>query len=130
VGDWSNGDGAHAAGGAVGIEITPIENWLSIETSVSAIRGAGGTEMPIEVALRKPWQLSPKLELMAGIAPELVRRFGADGATFGGVWVSAHVMVWPRRNVGWFAEAAYEFTFPRGGTDKAIEFSTGLLIGR
>ena len=44
----------HAAGGTVGVEITAIEDRLSIETSVSAIHASGQTEMPIEVAFRRP----------------------------------------------------------------------------
>lgn len=130
TGDWSRDEGMHAAGGTVGLEITPIENRLSIETSVSAIRAKGRTEMPVEVAFRKPWQLAPNLELMAGIAPEVIHRFGTDGETFGGMSFGGHVMVWPRRNIGWFAEGAYEVTFPREGKEKAVEFSAGLLIGR
>src|SRR5690348_8310996 len=99
-------------------EITPIENRLSIETGVSTIRAKGRTEMPVEVAFRKPWQLVPNLELMAGIAPEVIHHFGTDGETFGGMSFGVQVMVWPRRNIGWFAEGAYEVTFPREGKER------------
>ncbi len=130
AGDWSHEEGMHPSGATVGVEITPIENWLSIETSVSVIHAEDHTEMPIEVAFRKPWQLTPKIEFMAGAAPELIRRFGPDGETFGGVSFSGHVMVWPRRNIGWFAEAGYELAFPHAGTEKSVSFAAGLLIGR
>ncbi len=129
-GEWSRDEGIRPGGATAGVEITPIENWLSIETSISAVYAEHDTEMPIEVAFRKPWQLTPHLELMAGVAPEVVRRFGRGGETFGGVSFGAHVMVWPRRNLGWFAEGAYELTFPHGGTDRAVAFSAGLLMGR
>lgn len=130
TGDWSRDDGMKPGGATAGLEITPIENWLSIETSVSAIFAEGHTEMPIEVAFRKPWQLTPKIEFMAGAAPELIHRFGPDSETFGGVSVSAHVMVWPRPNIGWFAETSYEVAFPKDGTEKGVSFSVGLLFGR
>jgi hypothetical protein len=129
-GDWSRDGGLHATGATVGVEITPVENWLSIETSVGASRVNGVTEMPIEVAFRKPLQLSPKVELMGGAAPELVHRFGARAETFPGISFGGHVMVWPRRGIGWFAEGAYELGFPRDGVEKGVEFSAGVLIGR
>jgi hypothetical protein len=130
TGDWSRDEGMRFGGATAGVEINPIENWLSIEPSVSAIYAKHATEMPIEVAFRKPWQLTPQVELMAGVAPEVVRRFGPGGETFGGVSFGAHVMVWPRRNIGWFAESAYELVFPRDGTERGVSLSAGLLIGR
>src|SRR5512138_2722087 len=130
AGDWSSEDGMRPAGATVGVEITPIENWLSIETSVSAVHAERHTEMSIEVAFRKPWQLTPHIELMAGAAPVLVRHFGPGGETFGGVSFGAHVMVWPRNNIGWFAESAYELAFPHDGTEKGVSFAAGLLLGR
>src|SRR5215469_10480453 len=126
TGDWSRDEGMRPGGATVGVEITPIENWLSIEASISAIYAAHHTEMPIEVAFRKPWQLTPQVELMAGVAPEVVRRFGPGAETFGGVSFGAHVMVWPRRNVGWLAESAYELVFPRNGTERGVSLSAGL----
>jgi hypothetical protein len=129
AGDWSRDDGLAPGGATLGVEVTPIEHWLSIETSVSAIHAEDGTELPVEVAFRKPWQLTPTLELMAGIAPEVVHRFGPAPETFGGVSLGAHIMVWPRPHVGWFAEGAYELAFPRAGTEKGIGLSAGLLIG-
>ena len=128
--DISGGTGFQPAGASIGFEVTPIEGWLSIETSVEAHHSDEGTEMPIEVAFRKPWQLSKTVEFMAGVAPEIVRRFGASGETFGGVSFGGHFMIWPRPNIGWYAEAAYEVAFPQDGTHKSIAFAAGILIGR
>ena len=130
AGDWSRDAGFHPVGASLGIEVTPIEHWLSIETSIGAHHGDDGTEVPIEVAFRKPWQLSRRVEFMAGVAPEIIHSFGAQPDTYAGASFGAHVMVWPRRNLGWYAESAYEVTFPRDGTQKGIGISVGMLIGR
>ena len=73
--------------------------------------------------------LPRRSSLWPELRPELIRRFGPDGETFGGLSFSAHVMVWPRRNIGWFAEARYELAFPHDGTKKSVSFAAGLLIG-
>ena len=130
AGDWSRHESLHPVGATAGFEITPIEHWLSIETSLGAHHSDDGTEMPIEVAFRKPWQLSPRVEFMAGVAPEIIHAFGAQPETYGGVSVGGHFMIWPRQNLGWYAESAYEVTFPRAGAHKGMGISAGILIGR
>jgi hypothetical protein len=129
AGDASRGDGFQPAGAEGGFEITPIENRLSIETTVGVHHGDEGTEMHLEVAFRKPWQLSRTVEFMAGVAPTLVHTFGASGESFGAISAGGHFMVWPSPNLGWYAESAYEVGFPTAGAHKGVEFSGGILIG-
>jgi len=130
AGEASRGEGFQPAGIEGGFEVTPIEGLLSIETTVSVHHGDDGTEVPIEVAFRKPWQVTPTVEFMAGVAPSLVHAFGAESETFGAVSAGGHFMVWPRPNVGWYVESAYEVAFPNRGTQHSVEFAAGILIGR
>lgn len=130
AGEASHGEGFQPAGIEGGFEVTPIEGKLSIETTIGTHHGDDGTEMHLEVAFRKPWQLSKTVEFMAGVAPTLVRTFGTAAETFGAVSIGGHFMVWPRPNVGWYAESAYEVGFPKTGTHRGAEFSAGILFGR
>jgi hypothetical protein len=56
--------------------------------------------------------------------------FRRQRGTFGGVSSGDHFTIWPRPNIGWYAEAAYEVTFPQDGTHNSIAFAAGILIGR
>ena len=127
AGDWSHAEGWQPRGGTLAFEITPIEHWLELEIGATAIHTSGGTETEADLLFKKPWTLSRRVELMAGIGPELVH---ADGATFWGFSTVADIMVWPRRNVGVYVEPGYERTFPHAGARNGMAIAAGLLIGR
>jgi len=129
AGDWSPDDGVHAGGGTVAFEVTPIERWLEIEVGATVIRSHLSTETSVDLLLKKPWTISRKVEFMAGIGPELIHATDADG-THVGVSVIADLMVWPKRNVGWYLEPGYEEAFPAAGVRRGFGFAAGLLIGR
>ncbi len=63
-----------SAGGSVAAELTPVENWLEMESGITALRGAGHNEIAVDLLFKKPWQLSATAEFMAGLGPELRSR--------------------------------------------------------
>jgi hypothetical protein len=128
AGDWSHAEGAHP-GGTVAFEVTPIEHWLELEVGFTAIRGDAGTEMPVDVLFKKPWQFSPTFEFMVGVGPEIVHETGPDHGTFWGLSSVADFMFWPRKRVGWYVEPGYEVTFRHGSAHHGLGIAAGLLIG-
>jgi hypothetical protein len=129
AGDWSRAEGFHP-GGTFAFEITPIEHWLELEVGVTALWSDGSTEMPVDVLVKKPWQLSRNVEFMVGVGPELVFATGSNAATFWGIEAVADLMVWPRRNVGWYIEPGYETTMRDGVRRHGLGIAVGLLLGR
>lgn len=129
AGDWSRAEGLHP-GGTVAVEMTPIEHWLEIETGVTAIRSAGSTETSVDLLAKKPWQFSRTVEFMAGAGPEVVHATGFGAATFWGAEVVADLMVWPRRNIGWYLEPGYEMTMRAGMRHQGLGIAAGLIVGR
>jgi hypothetical protein len=129
AGDWSRAEGFHP-GGTFAIEVTPIENWLEVEVGFTAIRADASTEMPVDVLFKKPWRLSREVELMVGLGPEIVHTTGADHSTFWGLESVIDIMVWPRKNLGWYFEPGYEITFRDGTRHHGLGLAAGLLIGR
>ncbi|HUC78083.1 MAG TPA: hypothetical protein VMS04_22475 [Vicinamibacterales bacterium] len=129
AGDWSRMEGFHP-GATFAFEVTPIEHWLELEVGVSAIRADGSTEVPVDVLLKKPWQLGRSLEFMIGAGPEIIHATGPNSRTFWGIEAVADLMFWPSRNLGWYVEPGYEATFPDGMTKGGMAIAVGLLIGR
>jgi hypothetical protein len=129
AGDWSRDGGVHP-GGTFAFEVTPIEHWLELEVGVTVIRSDGSTEVPVDVLFKKPWQLSRTVEFMAGAGPELVHAIGRNPGTFWGIEAVADLMVWPRRNIGWYVEPAYEMTIRDGARHHGVGLAAGVHIGR
>ena len=118
-------------GPTVAVEVTPIEKWLELEAGVTPSFGRGTTEWATDLLFKKPWTLSPALELMAGVGPEWIhtRESGATANSIGGEAV-LDFMFWPRRwkhKYGWYVEPAYEYNFGKGH-EQSIGASFGLLI--
>ena len=129
AGDWSRDEGFHP-GGTFAFEVTPIENWLELEVGVTAIHGDTGTELPVDLLFKKPWQISRTFEFMIGAGPELVHATGPESATFWGLEGVLDFMFWPRKNVGWYVEPGYEVTMRGGVREHAVGIAVGLLLGR
>jgi hypothetical protein len=70
-----------SAGGTVAVEFTPIENWLELESGITALRGAGHNEFAVDLLFKKPWRLSATSEFMAGVGPELSYHSGTGAGT-------------------------------------------------
>jgi hypothetical protein len=115
----------------VAIEVTPVENWLELEAGVTPLFSRHhSTEWNTALLFKKPWTLSKKAELMAGVGPEWVhtREPGARRNSVAGEAV-LDFMFWPGRKhkFGWFLEPGYDYNFARGH-ERSFGISGGLLI--
>jgi hypothetical protein len=59
-------------GPTVAVEFEPIEGWLEIEIGVTPSFSRRSTEWGADVLFKKPWTLSKKAEVMAGVGPSWV----------------------------------------------------------
>jgi hypothetical protein len=114
-------------GAALGFEVTPIENWLEIEFGVAALRGSGHTELESELIVKKPFRLSPTVEMMLGAGP-LVSRTVKDPqkGTSLGVEVVIDFQFWPYKDTGWFLEPTWSRT--SHGGEQSYGLTGGLLL--
>ena len=130
AGDWSPAEGLHPKGGTFAFEVTPVEGWLEVEVGVAATWADGGTEVPVDVLFKKPWQFSRQFELMIGAGPELIHATRPNPATYWGLSSVLDFMFWPKKNIGWYAEPGYELTFRNRAAHHGLAMAAGLLIGR
>jgi hypothetical protein len=128
--DWNLKDGGWSFGPTVAVEITPIENWLELETGVTRTFGHRSTEWDTDLLFKKPWTLSEKVEFMFGVGPQWIhsRESGVTTNSIGGE-VVLDFMFWPSRKhrFGWYLEPGYDYAFGRGH-DRSVGLSAGLLI--
>jgi len=130
AGSWSLEDGNSSFGPTVAVEVTPIEDWLELEAGVTALFRSGSTEWDTDLLFKKPWTLSRKAELMAGIGPEWIH-LHQGGVTSNAVAGEAVLdfMYWPakRHRFGWYLEPGFEYSFG-SGHEKSMGINGGLLI--
>ncbi len=127
---WSITEGGSSFGPTVAVEVTPIENWLELESGVTPLFRRHSTEWDLDLLFKKPWTLSKKAEFMAGIGPEWVHatKFSMTTNSISGEAV-LDFMFWPsaKRRFGWYLEPSYEYNFGRGH-EQSLGISGGLLI--
>ena len=70
--DWSIAEGGSSFGPTVAVEVTPIENWLELESGVTPLFRRHSTEWDIDLLLRSLGRSLKKAEFMAGIGPQWV----------------------------------------------------------
>ena len=68
--------GGFSFGPSVGIEFTPIKDWLEIEAGVTPLFGGGRTEWGTDLLFKKPFTLSDTVEFMIGVGPEWIHTTG------------------------------------------------------
>jgi hypothetical protein len=124
-------NGGASFGADVAVEVTPIENWLELEAGVTPLfRRHHSAEWDTDLLFKKPWTLSKKVELMAGVGQEWVhaKEPGMRANSMAGEAV-LDFMFWPGRKhkFGWFLEPAYDYSFARGH-ERSFGISVGLLI--
>jgi len=128
---WNFSGGAATFAPNLAAEVTPIENWLELEASVSPFYTRDSTEWDTDLLFKKPWTISRKTEFMLGIGPQWVhlKQNGKVTNSIAGE-VAGDFMFWPtgRHHFGWFLEPAYDYSFA-GGHQQSIGMSAGLLIG-
>jgi hypothetical protein len=124
-------DGGMSFGVDAAVEVTPIENWLELEAGVTPLFSRHhSTEWNTDLLFKKPWTLSKKAEIMAGVGPEWVHT-REPGMKTNSIAAEAVVdfMFWPggKHKFGWFLEPAYDYSFARGH-EQSFGISFGLLI--
>ena len=128
--EWALPGGGFSFGPSVGIEFTPIKDWLEIEAGVSPVFGGGRTEWSTELVFKKPFSLSDKVEMMVGLGPEWLYKTGHGETTnsIGGVaLVDFQIWPFPERKFGWFVEPSYGYDFGRQH-EQSFGVTVGLLI--
>ena len=128
---WSLKNGASNFGADAAVEFTPIENWLELEAGTTPLFSRHhSTEWNTDLLFKKPWTLSKKVELMAGVGPEWVHT-REPGMRANSIAAEAVLdfMFWPggKHKLGWFLEPGYDYNFARGH-ERSIGISGGLLI--
>jgi len=123
-------NGTSSFGGDLAAEFTPIENWLELEGGTAAVFRRHSKEWGTDLLCKKPWDLSRKVEFMAGAGPEWVhtRSNGVATNSFA-IEFALDFMFWPspKRRFGWFVEPGYDYGFGRGH-ERSVGVSAGLLI--
>ena len=130
TGEWDLGGGGFGLGPSLGIEFTPIKNWLEVETAVSPVFRSGRIEWGTELVFKKPYDLSDKVEVMPGIGAEWFYKAGR-GETGGSIGAVALVdfQFWPsaEHKLGWFIEPSYGYDFGRQH-EQSLGVTVGVLI--
>ena len=128
--DWGLTGGPVGLGGTLAVEVTPIDEWLEIEAGVTALGGNGRKEFSTDLLLKKPFQLSSGVELMAGAGPELSWNLAGPHQTQALTTEFAlDLMVWPAKNVGWYVEPSYNISGFSAPSTRSLGITAGLLIG-
>ncbi len=112
-------------GGSIAAEVTPFEGGLEFELGFAALGGSGEHETSVDLLVMKPWQLSPRAELMVGLGPEFAWHAGGSAVS---AEVVGHLMYWPRRNLGLFVEPGVSIQLARNG-ERSLGLAAGILIG-
>jgi hypothetical protein len=128
---WSLTDPGSNLGPTVAVEFTPIKNWLELEIGVTPSFSRHSTEWSTDLLFKKPWDLTPRIEFMAGIGPAWVRT-RSNGITRHSIAAEAiaDFMFWasPKHRWGWYVEPAYDYSFA-AGHERSAGIAIGLLIG-
>ena len=128
--NWSVRGGAAVFGPNFAVEVTPIENWLELEAGTTPYFTRKSAEWDSDLLFKKPWTLSKKAEIMAGVGPEWAylreQRIRTNSIA---LEAAADFMYWPtgRHRLGIYCEPAYDYSFA-GGHERSIGMSAGLLI--
>ena len=129
AGEYAFKENSIAPGGNIMFEASLIEGWLTLGLSVSALKGAEGAEVPIDLLIKKPFKLAPAVEMIVGIGPEFLYVSTAEGPNvFVGGELAVGFLFWPSKHVGFWIEPAYDLV-AKDGLSQSIAVSGGVLIG-
>ena len=126
--DKGIGGGTSSAGATVAVEVTPIPDWLELESGITGSRGGSHSEVAVDLLIKKPFRLTSAAEFMIGAGPQLSRAFAPGGGSTLAPEVVLDFMFWPARDVGWYVEPSYSWSGGRSA-QRSIGGSVGLLIG-
>jgi hypothetical protein len=120
--------GSVHVGANVMVEWEAVENWLELEVGVSALATASGVDVPVDVLFKKPFRLTPVVELMVGAGPEMIW-VGDERRAHFGAEVALDIMFWPwNRRVGLWVEPECDL-IANGGVSPGIGATGGVLLG-
>jgi hypothetical protein len=130
AGEWALTHGTPSYGPNFAVEVTPIKEWLEIETGVTPLFSRGQTEWDSDLLFKKPYTLSKTAEFMFGIGPEWAHTI-TNGKSSNSIVGEAALdfMFWPRskRRFGWYVEPSYGYSFA-SGHEQSMSVAVGLLI--
>jgi hypothetical protein len=125
--EWPLGSDPANYGASLAVEKELIEGWLEVEFGMAAHWTSGRTELSWDLLFKKPFTLSPTVELMVGLGPEFVQTLnGADMGTKVNAEFALELMVWPTKRVGWFIEPT--FSVNPGNGQAAFALTGGIII--
>ena len=128
--EWGPRDGGQSFGPAVAIDVTPLKNWLEIEAGVASQFGDGRTDWNTDLVFKKPFTLSPTVEVEVGGGPAWMHATGGGktaNSLGGEAVVEFQFWPWPNRNYGWYLEPSYGYDFGSGHA-QSFGLTVGLLI--
>jgi hypothetical protein len=129
AGEWDFDESSSHLGVTLAVEVTPIEQWLELESGIAALKASDHTEVGFDLLFKKPYRPSRTAEFMIGVGPELIHKFGGnDRTTTFGMEIVLDFMFWPATNVGWYVEPSYSSTFGERSS-QSWGATAGLLIG-
>jgi hypothetical protein len=127
AGGWPLRQGSPSYGPEVALEYTVLEHWLEIELGTSPQFSRGRAEIGTNFLLKKPFELTDRLEFLISAGPLWLHKPGADSAA-GEVTAEFVYAAWPKEHVGIFFEQSYTWDFGKGH-EQSIGFTAGLHIG-
>jgi len=129
AGELELADGTLHAGANVMVEWDAIDNWLELELEASILSADRGTEIPVDLIVKKPFHLTRWAEVMIGVGPEVVQVSNpTTKATYFGASAALDFMFWPTQRFGLWVEPSYDL-IARDGLSSGIGSTGGLLIG-
>jgi hypothetical protein len=93
-------------GGNIAAESEVIDNWLELEFGITGLGTSGHGEVSGDLLFKKPFRLSPTVELMVGAGPSVTQTLsGRDKGTSTSAEFVLDFMFWPR-----YVEPAWSIT--------------------
>jgi hypothetical protein len=115
-------------GAAAFLEFEAIDEWLELELGAQILATAPGREASWDLLLKKPFRVTPRLEVMTGLGPAVIRASGAgETRTAWGIEAAVDFMYWPAGRLGFWAEPAYEIVLS-GGLAHALSCTAGPML--
>jgi hypothetical protein len=129
AGEWPLQGERPSYGGTLAAETTPIEHWLEVEAGATLLGMNHRREIAADFIVKKPFEISSTVELMAGVGPELSWTLTRGSpARSVATECALDLMIWPTKNVGWYLEPTYDLTSFRA-SGRALALAAGLIVG-
>lgn len=124
---WGLEHGDFSAGPDIGLEYTVIERWLEVEVSTTPAFSKGQVEFDTDLVLKKPFELTDRLEFLAGGGPLWIHNPERDSVAAEAATEFVYE-AWPERHAGIFTQQLYSYDLGKGH-EQSLGFTVGLHIG-